>query len=142
MSSREGGDTLAFNATSTAGTPETAGLAPDAAAAFERYAAPKRQESATDEVAPWRMRRGWLVRRMLLAADLLALAAAFAVVEAFFHRAQLVGQIGIGVETIIFEDKEDLGTPDAVFPNNWVSFHDDGTVVLYPMFAPSRRPER
>ena len=102
MSSREGGDTLAFNATSTAGTPETAGLAPDAAAAFERYAAPKRQESATDEVAPWRMRRGWLVRRMLLAADLLALAAAFAVVEAFFHRAQLVGQIGIGVETIIF----------------------------------------
>src|SRR6266704_2025942 len=31
---------------------------------------------------------------------------------------------------------------DAVFPNNWVSFHHDGTVVLYPMFAPSRRPER
>jgi hypothetical protein len=47
-----------------------------------------------------------------------------------------------GVEIMIFEDKEDLGTPDAVFPNNWVSFHDDGTVVLYPMFAPSRRPER
>jgi hypothetical protein len=47
-----------------------------------------------------------------------------------------------GVEIIIFEDKEELGTPDAVFPNNWVSFHDDGTVVLYPMFAPSRRPER
>ncbi len=47
-----------------------------------------------------------------------------------------------GVEIYIFEDQEDLGTPDAVFPNNWVSFHDDGTVVLYPMFAPSRRPER
>ena len=47
-----------------------------------------------------------------------------------------------GVEINIFEDQEDLGTPDAVFPNNWVSFHDDGTVVLYPMFAPSRRPER
>jgi hypothetical protein len=47
-----------------------------------------------------------------------------------------------GVEINIFEDKEELGTPDAVFPNNWVSFHDDGTVVLYPMFAPSRRPER
>jgi len=43
---------------------------------------------------------------------------------------------------IIFEDKEELHTPDAVFPNNWVSFHHDGTVVLYPMFAPSRRPER
>src|SRR5688500_10436796 len=47
-----------------------------------------------------------------------------------------------GVEINIFEDQEDLGTPDSVFPNNWVSFHDDGTVVLYPMFAPSRRPER
>ena len=47
-----------------------------------------------------------------------------------------------GVEINIFEDQDDLGTPDAVFPNNWVSFHDDGTVVLYPMFAPSRRPER
>jgi hypothetical protein len=47
-----------------------------------------------------------------------------------------------GVEVIIIEDKEDLNTPDAVFPNNWVSFHHDGTVVLYPMLAPSRRPER
>jgi hypothetical protein len=47
-----------------------------------------------------------------------------------------------GVEVIIAEDKEDLHTPDAVFPNNWVSFHHDGTVVLYPMLAPSRRPER
>ena len=47
-----------------------------------------------------------------------------------------------GVDLIIFEDKEELHTPDAVFPNNWISFHDDGTVVLYPMFAPSRRPER
>jgi hypothetical protein len=47
-----------------------------------------------------------------------------------------------GVEVILIEDKEELHTPDAVFPNNWVSFHDDGTVVLYPMLAPSRRPER
>src|SRR5215470_6472746 len=45
-------------------------------------------------------------------------------------------------DVIIIEDKEDLNTPDAVFPNNWVSFHADGTVVLYPMLAPSRRPER
>ena len=48
----------------------------------------------------------------------------------------------VGVEVIIADDKEELNTPDAVFPNNWVSFHHDGTVVLYPMFAPSRRPER
>jgi hypothetical protein len=47
-----------------------------------------------------------------------------------------------GVEVIIAEDQEKLKTPDAVFPNNWVSFHHDGTVVLYPMLAPSRRPER
>src|SRR5262245_5366156 len=47
-----------------------------------------------------------------------------------------------GADVIIIEDKEDLNTPDAVFPNNWVSFHHDGTVVLYPMLAPSRRPER
>jgi hypothetical protein len=47
-----------------------------------------------------------------------------------------------GADVIIVEDKEDLKTPDAVFPNNWVSFHHDGTVVLYPMLAPSRRPER
>lgn len=55
----------------------------------------------------------------------------------------LAGRLGeAGVEIIIFEDKEELRTPDAVFPNNWVSFHEDGTVVMYPMFAPSRRPER
>ena len=48
----------------------------------------------------------------------------------------------VGVEVIVFDDKEELNTPDSVFPNNWVSFHHDGTVILYPMFAPSRRPER
>src|SRR5262245_21614484 len=47
-----------------------------------------------------------------------------------------------GVEVIVVEDKEDLNTPDAVFPNNWVSFHHDGTIMLYPLLAPSRRPER
>jgi exopolysaccharide biosynthesis polyprenyl glycosylphosphotransferase len=103
VSSPEGGDTLAFSATSTVGAPEAPGRAPDAAgAAFERFARPKPQKSATDETAPWRMRRGWLVRRMLLAADLVALAAAFAVVEAFFHKSRLVGEVGIGVETVIF----------------------------------------
>jgi hypothetical protein len=49
---------------------------------------------------------------------------------------------GAGVEVIVIEDKEEVHTPDAVFPNNWVSFHHDGSVVLYPMMAPSRRPER
>ena len=40
------------------------------------------------------------------------------------------------------EDRPEPRCPDAVFPNNWVSFHDDGTVVLYPMLAPTRRRER
>jgi hypothetical protein len=47
---------------------------------------------------------------------------------------------GIGVA--IAADTSDPPKPDAVFPNNWVSFHADGTVVLYPMFNPSRRAER
>jgi hypothetical protein len=33
-------------------------------------------------------------------------------------------------------------TPDSIFPNNWVSFHEDGSIFLYPMFAPNRRQER
>ena len=46
------------------------------------------------------------------------------------------------IEHIVYEDIEDLGSPDAIFPNNWVTFHDDGTVVLYPMMSPKRRKER
>ena len=41
-----------------------------------------------------------------------------------------------------FEDTPDPIPPDSVFPNNWVSFHNDGTVVLYPMEAENRRLER
>jgi hypothetical protein len=47
-----------------------------------------------------------------------------------------------GVDVIVVEDTADPQKPDAVFPNNWISFHDDGTVVLYPMFSPLRRLER
>ena len=47
-----------------------------------------------------------------------------------------------GVVIHVAEDRADPRCPDAVFPNNWVSFHDDGTVVLYPMLAPTRRRER
>jgi len=42
----------------------------------------------------------------------------------------------------VFEDTPDPVTPDSVFPNNWISFHNDGTVVLYPMEAENRRLER
>lgn len=47
-----------------------------------------------------------------------------------------------GVDVIIFEDTEEPRKIDAVFPNNWISFHHDGSVVLYPMFSSIRRPER
>src|SRR5271154_6049719 len=47
-----------------------------------------------------------------------------------------------GVEVLIAPDSEQPAKPDALFPNNWVSFHHDGTVTLYPMLAPNRRLER
>jgi hypothetical protein len=46
------------------------------------------------------------------------------------------------VEVIALDDTPDPVTPNAVFLNNWISSHDDGSVVLYPLFAPNRRPER
>ncbi|MFL1011845.1 citrulline utilization hydrolase CtlX [Flavisericum labens] len=48
----------------------------------------------------------------------------------------------IGVNVIVINDREETDTPDAVFPNNWVSFHENGDVGLYPMFAENRRLER
>ena len=47
-----------------------------------------------------------------------------------------------GVTSLILDDNAARPCPDAVFPNNWVSFHADGTMVLYPMSNASRRPER
>jgi hypothetical protein len=47
-----------------------------------------------------------------------------------------------GVIVHVFDDRPEPATPDAIFPNNWVSFHADGTVVLYPMLAENRRKER
>lgn len=46
------------------------------------------------------------------------------------------------VDVIVIEDSKELISQDAVFPNNWISFHHDGTVVLYPMLAANRRLER
>jgi hypothetical protein len=47
-----------------------------------------------------------------------------------------------GVRVHRFEDTREPHTPDSLFPNNWVSFHADGTAVLYPMLAQNRRLER
>ena len=47
-----------------------------------------------------------------------------------------------GVDVTVINDTLSPATPDSIFPNNWVSFHDDGSVFLYPMHSPNRRQER
>jgi len=47
-----------------------------------------------------------------------------------------------GVDVIVIDDTPEPHTPDSIFPNNWVSFHADGTIFLYPMQAENRRLER
>lgn len=47
-----------------------------------------------------------------------------------------------GVEVVVIEDTKEPDTPDSIFPNNWISFHENADVVLYPMFAVNRRQER
>jgi hypothetical protein len=46
------------------------------------------------------------------------------------------------IDLMVLEDDPDVFTPDSVFPNNWISFHEDGTVVIYPMESTYRRKER
>ncbi|MFD0860730.1 citrulline utilization hydrolase CtlX [Sungkyunkwania multivorans] len=48
----------------------------------------------------------------------------------------------VGVNVIVIEDTEKPDTPDSIFPNNWISFHENGDIGLYPMFAENRRAER
>ena len=47
-----------------------------------------------------------------------------------------------GVDVTVVLDTNLPHTPDSIFPNNWVSFHHDGTLLLYPMYAVNRRAER
>lgn len=48
----------------------------------------------------------------------------------------------VGVNVVVVDDLLETDTPDSIFPNNWVSFHENADVVLYPMFAENRREER
>ncbi len=48
----------------------------------------------------------------------------------------------VGVHVIVEHDDKNLDTPDSIFPNNWVSFHNNGDLAIYPMFAENRRKER
>jgi len=65
------------------------------------------------------------------------LAKATAEFDAFVKKLEAVG-----ITVVVVDDKKETDTPDAVFPNNWISFHQNGTVALYPMFAKNRRTER
>jgi len=47
-----------------------------------------------------------------------------------------------GIEVIVIDDTDEPHTPDSIFPNNWISMHADGRVVLYPLEAENRRTER
>ena len=48
----------------------------------------------------------------------------------------------VGVDVIVVEDTLNPDTPDSIFPNNWISFHENGDIALFPMFAENRRLER
>lgn len=48
----------------------------------------------------------------------------------------------VGVNVIVESDDLRMDTPDSIFPNNWISFHENGDIALYPMFAENRRRER
>jgi hypothetical protein len=47
-----------------------------------------------------------------------------------------------GIEVLVVQDTPSPLTPDSIFPNNWISIHEEGTMVLYPMYAKNRRRER
>jgi hypothetical protein len=47
-----------------------------------------------------------------------------------------------GISVTVIKDTPDPFTPDSIFPNNWISFHEKNTIILYPMFAKNRRAER
>ena len=50
--------------------------------------------------------------------------------------------IAVGVNIVVINDTKEPDTPDALFPNNWISFHENGDVAIYPMFAKNRRLEK
>ena len=57
--------------------------------------------------------------------------------DTFVNKLQMVG-----VDVTVVDDILEPSTPDSIFPNNWISFHENGDVALYPMFAENRRLER
>lgn len=60
--------------------------------------------------------------------------------QEFNHMVQLLQENGVNV--LVVDDTPEPHTPDSIFPNNWFSTHEEGFMVLYPMFAENRRAER
>jgi hypothetical protein len=58
----------------------------------------------------------------------------------FQHVVTMLQNVGVRVHVV--KDREERNTPDSIFPNNWVSFHQDGSAYLYPMCTANRRRER
>jgi hypothetical protein len=58
----------------------------------------------------------------------------------FKHMVKILSNKGIDI--IVVRDTPEPHTPDSIFPNNWISFHNDGRAVIYPMYAENRRAER
>ncbi len=65
---------------------------------------------------------------------------ALKVIEEFDNMVEILRSKGVNV--IVIQDTKKPPKPDAIFPNNWISFHENGAVITYPMFAPNRRIER
>jgi hypothetical protein len=56
---------------------------------------------------------------------------------------QFVNELRLNqIDVTVVQDTAEPYTPDSIFPNNWISFHSDGSICLYPMFAENRRNER
>mgnify|MGYP003630559590 CR=1 FL=1 len=49
---------------------------------------------------------------------------------------------GIGINVLVIEDDKEMDTPDSIFPNNWISTHENGNIAIYPLYAENRRKER
>ncbi len=75
--------------------------------------------------------------------ELAGIAVAEMRVRAQHEFSRLVSELrDAGIQVLVATAPENCDAPDAVFPNNWITFHEDGTVVLYPMMAENRRTER
>ncbi|MCW2117725.1 citrulline utilization hydrolase CtlX [Flavobacterium sp. 7A] len=90
----------------------------------------------------FRMNEQTLVNNYYQTADAVALPASINTKAQQEFDALVLKLNNVGVNVIVVDDTLDPSTPDSIFPNNWISFHENGDVGFYPMFAENRRLER